>query len=203
MAATAFEFPRGMIRRQPRFQKTQGLLPRLNRVTRRSVEIFPQIVEPLRPLPHHAARFAQRVARGQPSQMAATVAENLPRGPVQPGAQAGHFLAPLRPVAREEFRGGARSRCAQIGDKIGDGEIGLVPHGGNGRNAAGGQRARDDFLVEGPQVLEAPAAARDDEEVDIFLLALKAAMASAISCAAPTPWTRTPRTRMRMPGARR
>ena len=35
----------------------------------------------------------------------------------------------------DQFRGGARRRRAQVGDKIGDGEINLVADGGDGRNS--------------------------------------------------------------------
>jgi len=62
MPAPAFEFPRGMMRCQPRLQEAKSLLPRFNRALRGGVQIFPKIVEPLRPLPDHAARFTQRIA---------------------------------------------------------------------------------------------------------------------------------------------
>ncbi len=169
MAATPFQFPRGMMRRQPCLQHSQRLPPFLDRPPRRRAQVFAKIVEPLRPLPHDTARFAQRVARGQPRQMAAMFRQDLPRGAVQPRLQFSHDFTPLSPVAREQFRGGARRWRAQVGHEIGDGEIGLVPHGGDRRHFAGGQRPRDDLFIESPQVLEASSPARDDEKIDISL----------------------------------
>ena len=76
-------------------------------------------------------------------------------------------LAPFRPIAGEELRGGAGRGRAQVRHEVSNGEIGLVADGGNGGHGARGQGAGDGFLVEGPQVLEASSAARDDEEVDV------------------------------------
>jgi hypothetical protein len=71
---------------------------------------------------------------------------------------------------RDSRRCGGRGR-AQVGHEVGDGEVGLVAHAAHHGNRAGVDRARDDLLVEGPQVLEAAAAATDDEHVRVLALA--------------------------------
>ena len=77
---------------------------------------------------------------------------------------------PLEFLARadHDFRGGGRRGRANVGDKIGDGEIGLVAHAGDNGNLRVGNRPRDDFFVEGPQIFERAAAARHDHHVGKF-----------------------------------
>ena len=55
-----------------------------------------------------------------------------------------------------------RRRRAEIGDEVGDGDVGLVADRGDDRHRACGDGARDDLLVERPEILDRPAAARDD-----------------------------------------
>ena len=77
---------------------------------------------------------------------------------------------PLEFLARadHDFRGGGRSGGAQVGDKIGDGEIGLVTHAGDYRDHRFENRARDDFFIEGPQIFERAAAARENQHFREF-----------------------------------
>ena len=72
-------------------------------------------------------------------------------------------LLPRPPVPRRP-RASAR---AEIGDEIGDGDVGLVPDGRDHRDRAGGNRPRHDLLVERPEILERTAAAPDDHHVDV------------------------------------
>ena len=77
---------------------------------------------------------------------------------------AGHVVdlrADLALRADHDLRRGGRRRRAQVGDEIADREVGLVADAGDRRDLARGHRARDDFLVERPEILErASAAAR-------------------------------------------
>ena len=68
----------------------------------------------------------------------------------------------------DELRGGRRRRRAQVGDEVGDGEIGFVADAGDHRHRRCDDRARQDLLVERPQILERAAAARHDDHVDGF-----------------------------------
>ena len=69
-------------------------------------------------------------------------------------------------AAAEEFGGGRGRGGAEVGDEVGDGLVGFVADGGDGGDAGGGDGARDDFLVEGPEVFEGAAAAADDDGVE-------------------------------------
>jgi hypothetical protein len=67
-------------------------------------------------------------------------------------------------------------------------------------------RARDDLFIELPQIFNAATAARDHDEIDRRKTSLGVAssrMATAISCAAPVPCTRTGLIRICNHGARR
>ena len=63
-------------------------------------------------------------------------------------------------------RGGRRGR-SQVGNKVADGEIGLVADGGDDRNLGRGNGARQTFIVEGEQVFERTAAASHDDDIDL------------------------------------
>ena len=60
--------------------------------------------------------------------------------------------------------GGGRRRPA-VGGEVDQRHVGLVPHGGDQGDFARGCGAHHDFLVEGPEVLQAAAAAGDDQHV--------------------------------------
>ena len=72
---------------------------------------------------------------------------------------------------------------AQVGDEVGDREVGLVAHAAHDGDRGGGDRARHHLLVEGPQVLEAAAAAADDQHVALARARWPRSIARAI-CAA-------------------
>ena len=63
----------------------------------------------------------------------------------------------LRRIRREQFRRRARRRSAHVGREVRDREINLVPHRRNHRQLHRRDRARDDFFVEAPQILETAA----------------------------------------------
>jgi len=64
-------------------------------------------------------------------------------------------------------RGGGRRRRADVGDEIADREIGFVADARDDRQLRMKYGARDDLLVERPQVVERAAAAADDQHVDV------------------------------------
>ena len=62
-------------------------------------------------------------------------------------------------------------RRPQVGDKVGYCHIRLVPDGGNHRNFRLEDRPGHTLVVEGPQILDGPAAApRDDKVGDTMLV---------------------------------
>ena len=66
----------------------------------------------------------------------------------------------------EQFRRGRRGGCADIGDEVGDGDIGLVAHGAHHRGLAGRQSAGYGFFVEAPEVFQRTAATGQDQGVE-------------------------------------
>ncbi len=66
---------------------------------------------------------------------------------------------------RQDFGGRARSCGADVGDKIGDCEIGFVADGGNDGNGGIENGAGHTFFVEGPKILQAPAAPCQENRV--------------------------------------
>src|ERR1700693_764103 len=65
--------------------------------------------------------------------------------------------------AYDNFSGSGRSGSADIGNKIRNGEIALVADASNHSNFRRCDRAHNNFFVEGPQILERAASARDDD----------------------------------------
>ena len=123
--------------------------------------------------------------------------DKTPRAALEASAQilvlgdqvAVHRHRPLRRLGR--------GRRAGIGDEVDQGPVGLVADRRDQRNGAVAGGADHDLLVEAPQVFEAAAAARDDQNVRVGECArpvgraLKPRIAVAISAALPSPWTRT------------
>ena len=126
---------------------------------------FDLLVQALPPLVEQPARIAE------PRLRALQLVAGAPQRPGQRAAAAAPQRAELlRQIVAHRDRalgGGRRRRRAQVGDEVGDGEVGLVADRGDHGDAAGEDRARHRLLVERPQVLERAAAARDDDDVDV------------------------------------
>ena len=67
-----------------------------------------------------------------------------------------------------QFGGRRRRRSAQVGDKIGDGEIGLMTDRRNDRNTAVIDGLDQRRFIEGPQVLVAAPAPAHDQDIHHF-----------------------------------
>src|SRR5438477_727875 len=81
------------------------------------------------------------------------------------GAQVGDVFVEFVAGLHDELGGGGRGGGAHVGDEVSDSEIGFVTHAGNEWNYGVGDGAGDDFLIEGPDIFERAAAARDDQDV--------------------------------------
>ena len=82
-----------------------------------------------------------------------------------PFAQRQQLVGQFLLGANHQLRRRRRRRRAQVGDEVADGEIGLVPDGGDDRDLGSGDHARQAFIIEGEEVLEGAAAARDDDDI--------------------------------------
>ena len=132
-----------------------------------------QFVQALGLLPQLGARVFQ--APLQVAEFEGGVAELAPYQAYQAGFDSLQLLLPLALVGAQQFGGGGGGGGARVGDHVGDTEIHLVAHRRDNRQLTGGDRPGDDFLVEGPQVLEGAAAATDDQCIELnFALPLPA-----------------------------
>ena len=92
-------------------------------------------------------------------------ARRAPRGEGRPRSlEAGGELCQVRD---DEARGCGRRRGARVGDEVGERRVLLVTDRGDDRDRAGGDRAHEPFVAEREEVLEAPAAAGEDDDVDL------------------------------------
>ena len=94
---------------------------------------------------HHAGEGAVLREFGQglaPHQQAIT------HGATEALVQRGGVVFDLLARADHEFGGGRGRGSAEVRDEIDDGEIGLVPDGGDQRNFGGSDGARESFVVE-------------------------------------------------------
>ena len=66
----------------------------------------------------------------------------------------------------DEFGGGGGGGSAEVGDEVGDGEVGLVADGGDDGELGGGDGAGEGLVVEAGEVFDGAAAAGDEDEVD-------------------------------------
>src|SRR6266700_196255 len=81
--------------------------------------------------------------------------------------QVGQMLGQAMLGLNHQFGCGGRSRRAQIGDKVSNGEIGLMADGRDHRDRGRGDSPSEFFVVERRQVFQRAAAASDDNDVNI------------------------------------
>ena len=81
------------------------------------------------------------------------------------GARGGDAVEELVARADHHLGSGGGRGSAQIGHEIGDGDIGLVAHGGDHGHGTGGDGARHGLFVEGPEIFQGAAAAGDNHHV--------------------------------------
>ena len=68
----------------------------------------------------------------------------------------------------DELGGGRWGGGAEVGDEVGDGEVGLVADGGDDGQMRGGDGAGEGLVVEGGEVFDGASAAGDEDEVGAF-----------------------------------
>ena len=111
----------------------------------------------------------------QPRRVGQAAAQALDQGaPLLEPALAGRAQAPVRlqdlvhqlAAHRDRHLGRGRGRRrAPIGGEVDERGVGLVPDPGDEGDLGLGGGAHDDLFVEGPEVLDAAAAARDDQQI--------------------------------------
>ena len=71
----------------------------------------------------------------------------------------------LRPVGDDEPRRGRRRRGPRVGDEVAERRVLLVPDGRDDRSGALGDRAHEPLVAERQEIVEAAAAAGEDDDV--------------------------------------
>ena len=104
-------------------------------------------------------------ADGQAGEPLAGLQKLEARGAGEAMILAGQALGDLMLRFGNQFGGGGGGGGAQVGDEIGDGEVGLVAYRGDDGEAARCDRAGDALAVEGGQVFERASAAGQDNHV--------------------------------------
>jgi len=163
-AAPLLEAADGRVRGEPGARVREARGGELEAVAHRCAQAQFQVVEALRLLAQSRARMAQ--AARQPVQPLPARRELALQPLGKARARGGKPAQQGVAVGRQQFRRGRGRRRAHVGDQVRDREVGLVAHGGDHGQPARVDRARDHFLVEGPQVLERAAAAPDQQHVE-------------------------------------
>jgi len=120
----------------------------------------------LSPWEEDAFRVASEGATTAEFDDSAEVRDNGLEAAVHAFACGGEACEEFHPVGGEQFSGGTGGGGAEVGGEVGDGEIDFVADGIDDGDGAGVDGAGDDFLVEGPEVFDAAAAAGRDDGID-------------------------------------
>ncbi len=116
---------------------------------------------------HHAGEGA---VLGQFGEGLASHEEAVAHGAGEALVQGGGLFFDFLARADDEFGGRGRRGSAQVGDEVGDGEIGFVADGGDHGNFGRGDGAGEAFVVEGGEIFGGASAAGDDDDIDIVVL---------------------------------
>ena len=126
-----------------------------------------EFVQALGVLPQFRARMCARQARLPVGQRLSCLFEAPPCRVQRPFRQAPHRAQPFRAVRHAALRRcGGRGRTF-VRDVVGNGHVRLVAYPADQRYRAGEDATRDALVVEGPEVLEGAAAARQYQYVAI------------------------------------
>ena len=112
------------------------------------------------------------------------------RGAVEPVRLLGQPFGDLVLRLCNQFGGSGRRGSAQVGNKIGDGEVGLVANRGDHRQSRSRDRTGDALAVEGCQIFQRSATTGQDDQ-STRPSALSSASAASISAGAESPCTLT------------
>jgi hypothetical protein len=148
---------------EPRGQLVQLPPPHLCRLPQRGAQLQHRPVQPL------ARRLQQHLGPRQPARQVAQPlpprGHALPRGPRHVTVLLPHPVQQVEPHRNRHLGRRRRRRRAPVGGVVDQRGVRLVPHGGDQRDDAFRRGAHHRLLVEAPEVLEAPAATRHDQDV--------------------------------------
>ena len=147
-------------------QRGDSILAEAELLLDRCVEPLKRVIEPLAETIEHCSHARFDAADGQVCEPLTGLQKLEARGAFQAVRLRGQMFGDLVLRLGDEF--GCSGRCgrAQVGDKVGDGEVGFVSNRRNNRKAARCNGACNLLAVEGGQIFKRSAAAREHNEVD-------------------------------------
>lgn len=140
-------------------QIRQGCSPVAQRFPGAALQGDLQVIEALREVVEPAARMETLQARGGGEEFFAAICETKKEKLAQATCRAFDEFDTGENVLGDDFRGGAGSGRADVGDEITDSEVDFVADGGDNGNGRFEDGARDGFFVERPEIFQAAAAA--------------------------------------------
>ncbi len=117
----------------------------------------------------HATRGSPQ-ALAQAVEPLAALVDGVENGVVQTFVQVRQLAQPGQARRRAQLSSGAGRGCAQVGDEIGQGEIGFVSDTAHHRHRRLGQGTHQLLVVEGPQIFQRTAAAHQQQHLGLALL---------------------------------
>ena len=139
------------------------LLLDLDHPARSQQQAFARDIDPLLALLDHLAWIAQPAR--ETCEGEGGIAQRARHAGHGARAVVEHLGQQIGADGHRHFGSRRRRGRAAVGGEVDQGRVGLVAHGGDQRDRRAGGCAHHDLLVEGPQVFEAAAAARDDQHV--------------------------------------
>ena len=160
-SVTTHELAGGRLERRP--------LP-LDRERGRATEALVRALDaPTLPLEREPRRGAQPL--GRPPEPLGVAIERPSDAAAQPVARAVEPIRQLRELRDDELPRHRRRGRAYVGGEVAERRVLLVAHRGDDRHRARGDRPDEPLVAERQQILEAAAAAGEDDHVDVRLLA--------------------------------
>ena len=133
----------------------------------RRPEPGPAVLHQRHPLDEEPTQVGQGRAGTQLDQQVALVLHATAQHQPPPFAGGGHHRQLVVGVRDHPSRRIRRGGRPDVGDQVEQGVVLLVADRGHDRGAAGGHRPKEGLVAEGQQVLRRPAAAGDDDDVDV------------------------------------
>src|SRR6185437_13450728 len=127
-----------------------------------------QIIQTLRALHHQIANAGKSAVLGKFLKLVARDEYAVARGAVKALMQMRQVLGKAMLGFNHQLCRGRRRRRAQVGNKVGNAEIGFMANGGDDRNCRCSNRSGKPFIVERGQVFYGAATTRDDNHINVL-----------------------------------
>ncbi len=132
-----------------------------------------EVIEALVPAPDEGLQLGLDLWNRYPGKTLAAEDDLVADGAVGAGFERGDALLDAMLGGGDEFGGSGGGRRAQVGDEVGDGEVGLVPNRRDDREFGCRDGAGEGFVVEACEVLDRPATPGNENQVRLLGMLVK------------------------------